>query len=125
MHAPKYMLYLAERARALGIPLIRKRLSSLDQAYDLPETGKVDVVVNASGLGAQTLIGVEDAKVYPGRGQTVLVETPRDVERVCVMSAEDFYAANDGMSLCHSLCTDTIRGKEGLKSCQCMRFAVV
>ena len=99
MHAPKYMQYLAERARAAGIPLIRKRLSSLDEAYNLPETGSVDVVINATGLGAQTLVGVEDPKVYPGRGQTVLVQTPKEVERVCVMSAENFYAANDGAHL--------------------------
>ena len=96
MHAPNYMKHLAERARAAGIPLIRKRLSSLDQAYDLPETGKVDLVVNATGLGAQTLLGVEDEKVYPGRGQTVLVETPKDLERVCIMSTETFYSAQSG-----------------------------
>lgn len=95
-HAPKYMQYLSDRARSLGIPLLRKRLSSLDEAYNLPELGPVDIVVNASGLGAKTLIGVEDRKVYPARGQTVLARTPKECKRVCVMSAEDFYASNDG-----------------------------
>jgi glycine/D-amino acid oxidase-like deaminating enzyme len=96
MNAPRYMQYLAERARSAGIPLIKKRISSLDEAYDLPEVGRVEVVINATGLGAQTLIGVEDPKVYPGRGQTILVETPKDTKRVCLMSTEDFYSKMDG-----------------------------
>ena len=34
---------------------------------------KVDVVVNATGLGSFKLGGVEDGSMYPARGQTVLV----------------------------------------------------
>lgn len=34
------------------------------------------LVVNATGLGARSLIGVEDPKVFPARGQTVLVRAP-------------------------------------------------
>lgn len=53
---------------------MRKRVSSLDEAF--AHFGPVDFVVNATGLGAKSLLGVEDAAVYPDRGQTVLVRAP-------------------------------------------------
>lgn len=109
MHAPKYMQYLGERVRAAGIPMVRRRVSSLDEAFGVPEIGPVDIVVNATGLGAKTLLGVEDGEVYPGRGQTVLVETPKNTSRVCIMSAENFYAASSGKHDLHTPRTDTPR----------------
>jgi D-amino-acid oxidase len=57
----------------------------------MDSTGKVPLVVNATGLGARTMIGVEDSAVYPARGQTVLVKAP-EVSR-CVMHVEGFMAA--------------------------------
>lgn len=57
-----------------GVPIIRKRISSLDEAYTF---GPVDLVINCTGLGARTLLGVQDTKVYPARGQTVLVRAPK------------------------------------------------
>lgn len=72
-HAPKYIAHLANSLRERGVEIIRHRVSSLDEAYDLPGIGRVNVVVNATGLGAKSLIGVEDDNVYPARGQTVLV----------------------------------------------------
>ena len=46
----------------------------------------VDLVINATGLGAKSLLGVEDDLVFPARGQTVLVKAP--LARQC-MSAKD------------------------------------
>lgn len=66
------------------MPIIRRRLSALDEAYDLPEVGPVDLVVNALALGNRALIGVEDEAMYPAQGQTVLVKAPL-VNR-CTMS---------------------------------------
>jgi D-amino-acid oxidase len=44
------------------------------EAADLHHSGKrADIVINCTGLGAQTLGGVEDKKVYPARGQIVVV----------------------------------------------------
>lgn len=43
-------------------------------------------MINATGLGARSLLGVEDPKVFPARGQTVLVKAPQ--VRQC-MSAKD------------------------------------
>lgn len=36
--------------------------------------GKVDVIVNAAGMGARTLGGVKDMDMTPIRGQTVLID---------------------------------------------------
>ncbi|RSH93947.1 hypothetical protein EHS25_006600 [Saitozyma podzolica] len=76
LDAPRYLGYLASQVRSRGIPVIRYRVSSLDEAYSLPGIGAVDLVINATGLGARTLLGVEDSLVHPVRGQTVLVKAP-------------------------------------------------
>jgi len=88
LDAPKYTQYLGECVRAKGIPIIRRRLTSLDEAYNIAEVGRVGLVINATGLGAKGLIGVEDQNVYPARGQTVLVKAP-NVKR-CIMRADQF-----------------------------------
>ena len=88
LNAPLYTRHLAQRAISAKIPIIRKRLISLDQAYNLPEIGGVNLVVNASGLGSYSLLGVSDQKVYPARGQTVLVDAPG--VKTCVMRADQF-----------------------------------
>lgn len=74
LNPPLFLAYLADRLRTRGVPIIRKRVASLDEAYTI--CGAVSFVVNATGLGARTLLGVEDAKVFPSRGQTVLARAP-------------------------------------------------
>jgi len=76
----------------MGIQIQRRRLASLDQAFEIPVIGKVPLVVNATGLGARSLIGVEDTAVYPARGQTVLVRAPEVSQ--CVMHCEAFINAS-------------------------------
>ena len=76
LNAPLYLNYIADKLKSHGVPFIRQRVSALDEAYDIPGIGPVDLVINATGLGAQTLIGVQDTKVFPARGQTVLVKAP-------------------------------------------------
>lgn len=68
----RLMALYAERLAARGVPLIKARLASLAEAF----AWRPRLVVNASGLGARALLGVEDAKVFPDRGQTVLVRAP-------------------------------------------------
>lgn len=54
----------AECAR-LGIEIHRRVFKHIDEALELyPE---VDAVFNCTGLGALTLGGVEDQKMYPSR----------------------------------------------------------
>lgn len=80
------MAHLGSLCAKQGIPIVRQRLSSLDEAYDLRQVGPVDLVVNATGLGARWLPGVEDDEVYPAKGQTVLVKAPG--VKTCYMSVE-------------------------------------
>ena len=87
LHAPNYLAHLADGLRARGVPIIRRRLASIDEAFDLPETGRVDIVVNALGLGNKTLIGVMDDKMHPAQGQTVLVKAP--LVNTCTMATGD------------------------------------
>jgi len=63
----RYMYYLLERCRELGVVTVRKEASSLEECFG----EDVDAVVNCTGMGARTLAG--DKKVYPIKGQTVLV----------------------------------------------------
>lgn len=56
----------------------------------------MDLVVNATGLGARSLIGVEDDKVYAARGQTVLVKADQRGGRNCYMACETFMAKDEG-----------------------------
>ena len=76
MDPPAYLAYLSSELTRLSVRMIRARLSALDEAYSLPSVGHVDLVINATGLGARALIGVEDDAVYPIRGDTVVVRAP-------------------------------------------------
>ncbi|WWD20034.1 hypothetical protein CI109_104507 [Kwoniella shandongensis] len=76
LNTPLYLQHLAKTLRDSSVPIIRHRLSSLDEAYSLPQIGHVNLVINATGLGARTLLGVEDPLVFPAKGQTVLVRAP-------------------------------------------------
>jgi hypothetical protein len=69
------------------VPIIRHSLSSLDEAYTYS-----DLVINALGLGAKWLPGVQDDRVYAARGQTILVKAEK-WKKVCVMHVEGFNPA--------------------------------
>lgn len=96
LHAPKYLAHLAALCAERSIPIIRQRLSSLDEAYDHPSIGSIDLVINATGLGARWLPGVEDGKVYPAKGQTVLVRAPG--VKTCYMSVEGGFNVAPGQA---------------------------
>jgi D-amino-acid oxidase len=67
---PLYLPWLAERVRADGAEMHRRRIHSLQE---LAEDG-VDAIVNCSGLAARELVG--DESIYPVRGQIVRVTNP-------------------------------------------------
>jgi hypothetical protein len=71
-----YIAHLHKELEAAGVTFIRKAVESLDECYDLPEVGRVDVVVNATSLGARWLKGVEDKAVHAARGDMVLLRAP-------------------------------------------------
>lgn len=82
LNVPQYLLYLQEKARLLGLEVIKARLpvdSGLQTAINAAEKHAITKTrkgphcfVNATGLGAGKLCG--DEAMYPIRGQTVLVK---------------------------------------------------
>lgn len=74
VNPPRILAYLAGRLRDAGVPIVRRRVASIDEAFSA--FGEVSLVVNATGLGARGLLGVEDPLVHPVRGQTVLARAP-------------------------------------------------
>jgi D-amino-acid oxidase len=69
VETPVYMPWLERRFLALGGRVERRMVESVDQV-----AGPGRVVVNCTGLGARRLL--DDADVYPARGQVVRVHAP-------------------------------------------------
>ncbi|KZT08689.1 nucleotide-binding domain-containing protein [Laetiporus sulphureus 93-53] len=69
-----YLPWLKSELLARGVEFVRRKVQSLGEAAAL--AGPKGVLVNATGLGARSLIGVEDTNVYPIRGQTIIVYAP-------------------------------------------------
>lgn len=67
-----YLPYLQSQLLALGTTFIRRHLSHIREAFHILSPPP-SAVVNATGLLACRLGGVEDKRVYPTRGQTILV----------------------------------------------------
>lgn len=84
VNAPKYIVWLADQVKSLGSTIERRTLASVDEAFNVAPG--VKVVINATGLGAKSLGGVQDSLVIPIRGQTVLIKT--DVKD-CTMDSSD------------------------------------
>ncbi|GAA5865820.1 hypothetical protein JCM3774_003109 [Rhodotorula dairenensis] len=81
VNAPKFCQYLQHEGQKLGVTFERKLVTSLEQIAN-----GADLIVNATGLGAKSIAGVEDQEVEPIRGQTVLVKS--DCKR-CTMDSSD------------------------------------
>lgn len=58
---------------------MQRRIHSLDAAF---LSSRTEVVFNCVGNAARTLKGVEDPRVYPTRGQVVLVKAPNVKENI-------------------------------------------
>ncbi|KAI0001561.1 FAD dependent oxidoreductase [Russula vinacea] len=80
-----YLPWLKSELESRGVTFVRRRVNSLDEACAL--AGERGAVINATGLGARSLFGVEDTKVYPVRGQTILVYSPNVTEAVNIFPA--------------------------------------
>ncbi|GAA6061765.1 hypothetical protein JCM10212_000745 [Sporobolomyces blumeae] len=85
VNAPRYIQHLASLLASNGVEIERSTVRSLDEAFDAFDGG-VDIVVNATGLGAKSIAGVEDQGVRPIRGQTVLIKS--DCVK-CTMDSSD------------------------------------
>jgi D-amino-acid oxidase len=68
-----YLPWLVSQCLKNGVMFKRAVLQHIREAAQFTTSGKVDIVVNCTGLGALMLGGVEDKTVFPARGQIVLV----------------------------------------------------
>jgi D-amino-acid oxidase len=70
-----YLPYLTSRCLANGIIFRRANFPHLltPHTNNIHPNGPVDLIVNCTGLSSHSLPGVEDKKVYPARGQIMLV----------------------------------------------------
>ncbi|KAI1386552.1 FAD dependent oxidoreductase [Hypoxylon trugodes] len=87
-----YLPWLLGKCRANGVVFRRGHLKHVSEAASLSHTGgKVDVVINTTGLMASKLGGVMDSNVVPVRGQVVVVrnEAPYMVTKSGTEDADD------------------------------------
>lgn len=69
-----YLPWLTSQCLKHGVVVRRGVASHISEAARLHHTGKpADLIVNCTGLSSLKLGGVADTKLYPGRGQIVLV----------------------------------------------------
>ncbi|KAJ3981314.1 D-amino-acid oxidase [Lentinula detonsa] len=83
---PVYLRYLYQRFVDKGGIVLRGRVDDIRDLkelqrllHELQPTAsdvQIDALINCTGLGSRTLLGVEDDAVYPLRGQTVLLRAP-------------------------------------------------
>ncbi|GAA5884913.1 hypothetical protein JCM6882_007149 [Rhodosporidiobolus microsporus] len=87
VNAPAYCQHIAKQLTDLGATFSRQNITSVDQAFAaFPSGERVDIIINATGLGAKSIAGIEDPLVEPIRGQTVLV---RSSCKRCTMDSSD------------------------------------
>lgn len=70
----EYLPWLQSELISRGVTFERRNVRSLDELRSM--VGPDGILVNASSLGSRSIIGVEDTKLYPIRGQTILVHAP-------------------------------------------------
>lgn len=70
----RYLRWLKEELTQRGVTFIIKNVGSIEAVAAMG--GDDSIVINCSGLGARSLLGVEDDKVFPIRGQTIIVDAP-------------------------------------------------
>ncbi|KAI6784019.1 D-amino-acid oxidase-like protein [Emericellopsis cladophorae] len=86
INAPKHCEYLQKRLEDLGVKFFRQRLPNLAAGFISPSTR---LIFNCTGLAAKTLPGVKDEKVFPTRGQVVLVRAPT-VKQISMLHGNGF-----------------------------------
>lgn len=69
-----YLPWLAGQCRKNGVVFKRAVFKHITDAANTHHTGKkADLIVNCTGISSKFLGGVQDNKLYPGRGQVVIV----------------------------------------------------
>jgi glycine/D-amino acid oxidase-like deaminating enzyme len=88
-----YLPWLLSQCLAAGVVVKRGVLKHIAEAAAFHHTGSTaDVVVNCTGLASRSLGGVADEKLFPARGQTVLVRNEAGV----MSSSSDWEESDEG-----------------------------
>ena len=75
-----YLPYLVGECLKAGVTFKRAIFGHICEAAHVHQSGKkADLVVNCTGLSALSLGGVQDEKMTPIRGQTVLVRSEPNI----------------------------------------------
>jgi D-amino-acid oxidase len=83
-----YLPWLTSQCLKNGVVFKRAVFEHVAEAASVHHSGKkADVIVNCTGLSAGKLDGVNDKKIMPARGQTVLVRNEAEV--MCSNSGTD------------------------------------
>lgn len=83
-NCPKLLSSIKNYLEAQGVVFFQKKLTHVSQAF----VPGAKVVFNCTGLGARSLGGVEDSKMYPTRGQVLVVRAPHVTENVMRWGAD-------------------------------------
>ncbi|KAI0783302.1 nucleotide-binding domain-containing protein [Abortiporus biennis] len=70
----KYLPWMKNELLSRGVEFVRRQIHNIDEAADI--AGPTGILFNCTGLGARSLVGIEDEKVHPIRGQTITVHAP-------------------------------------------------
>lgn len=73
INAPKHLEFLVQSLKNVGVTFVRQKLPHIHTPFESKET---KLVFNCTGNASQKLLGVEDSKCYPTRGQVVHVKAP-------------------------------------------------
>ncbi|KAJ2448507.1 hypothetical protein EV183_005402 [Coemansia sp. RSA 2336] len=88
---PKYLLYLKTLFESRGGKMHKQAIGHiLDAVKYAPDANALPIVVNCTGLGSRDLGGVNDNKLYPIRGQTLLVNAPEVKRTITRIGSEKF-----------------------------------
>ncbi|KAL2784683.1 hypothetical protein BJX66DRAFT_316381 [Aspergillus keveii] len=69
----QHLMSLLSRPSYGSVQFVRREIGSIEDPFISPST---KIVFNCIGNKAKTLVGVQDARCYPTRGQIVLVKAP-------------------------------------------------
>ncbi|PCG93465.1 D-amino-acid oxidase [Penicillium occitanis (nom. inval.)] len=70
-----YLAWLQSRLLEAEVTFVRRAYDHIDQVFD--DFPNAVAVFNCTGLGAKKLGGIDDTKVYPVKGQTMLLAEPK------------------------------------------------
>lgn len=77
-NCPKFLLNMKKYLEGKGVTFVQKKLSHISQAFAFG----TKIVFNCTGNGSKYLGGVTDNKIYPTRGQVVVIKAPHIKENV-------------------------------------------